>query len=584
MDGRGGSGISVVASSEAMIDPYGGSLVNLLVSHDQAVELKEYAKSLPSITLTERLLCDLELLATGAFSPIDRFMGAADYDGVLRDMRTSRGFIFPLPVTLPANLSQDIKEGADVALRDMRSNIVAVLTVDEIFERDKREFARQCLQTEDPSHPLVTDMNGWGRYNISGKPRVVDLPRHYDFPELRLSPGQTRKSLEQLENHIVVAFQTRNPLHGGHEALIRAAMSETGGVLLLHPVVGVTRSGDVDRYSRVRSYKALVENYYSPDEVLLALLPLAMRFAGPREALWHAIIRRNYGASHFIVGRDHASPGVDSNGVPFYKPDAAQKLVEAYSSEIGVCVMPFREFSYVPESGKYEEQKSGAEGKTLLSLSGTEVREQYLHTGRPMPHWYMRPEVACVLQDTFPPREKQGVCIWLTGLSAAGKSTIAEILAAMLERFGRRFTLLDGDVVRTHLSAGLAFDRQGRNANVRRIGFVASEVVKHGGVAICAAISPYIDSRAEVRKMFAEPNFIEVFVDTPLEICETRDPKGIYAKARTGEIKDFTGISDVYEPPPNAELTLSTVEQEPHESANIILDYLLHKGFIKQES
>lgn len=563
-----------------LISPYGGKLKNLVVPAEEKDDLKAYAATLASVQLSARAICDLEMLATGALSPLEGFMNEADYRRVLEEMRLSSGHLFPVPVTLPFNAENKIGEGREIALRDAKNNILAILAVEEIYEWNRAEFARKVLGTEDAAHPLVAEMNTWGNLNVSGRLRVVELPRHYDFPELRLSPQQVRAQLETFDNKTIVAFQTRNPLHRAHEELTKQAMDKTGGTLLLHPVVGLTKAGDIDYYSRVRTYKILTEKYYDRARVLLALLPLAMRLAGPREALWHALIRRNYGANHLIVGRDHASPGIDSNGKPFYAPYAAQELVENFSEESGVRVVPFREFVYLPETETYEEISKVPGETKFFALSGTEVREEYLNKGRRLPVWFTRPEVAQILEETYPPRTQQGVCIWLTGLSGAGKSTVAEILTVMLSRYGRRVTLLDGDIVRTNLSEGLGFDKAGRDTNIRRIGFVASEIARHGGTAVCAAISPYLGTRAEVREMVGSENFVEVFVDTPLEICEQRDTKGMYAKARRGEIKDFTGIDDVYEPPEKAEITLYTVGQTPEENARAIINYLIEKGFI----
>jgi sulfate adenylyltransferase len=557
--------------AQRLVTPYGGELIDLIVPAEEAVDLAEYAKTLPSIALSARTICDLELLAVGAFSPLDHFMTSADHERVLNEMRLADGHIFPMPVTLPTDDVSQIVAGREIALRDQRNNIVAVMKVDEIYESDPNEFAAKVLGTQDPAHPLVAESRSWGRFNLAGRPRVIALPKYYDFPELRLTPHQSRESLGRLAKTAVVAFQTRNPLHRAHEELVRCAMHDTGGALLLHPVVGMTRPGDIDHYTRVRTYRSLVSNCFGNDEVVLALLPLAMRFAGPREALWHALIRRNYGASHFIVGRDHASPGADSNGDPFYEPYAAQELVAEHADEIGMTVVPFREYSYDKASGKYRE-----DGGT--TISGTAVREEYLSKGRELPEWFTRPEIARILQDAYPAAERQGFCLWFTGLSAAGKSTIAEIVSAMLLRYGRQSTLLDGDLVRRHLSAGLGFDKAGRDENIRRIGFVASEIVRHNGVAICAAISPYRETREEIRKMFGQGRFIEVFVDTPLAVCEDRDPKGMYAKARRGDIKDFTGIDDAYEAPLHAEITLRTVSHEPDACARLVLEFLMARG------
>ncbi len=574
----------------SLISPYGGRLVNLLVACEKRDELKAYASQLPSIRLSVRAACDLELLATGAFSPLDRFMSHTDYRSVLETMRLAGGHIFPIPITLPVGQDADISLDEDIALRSIKNELLAIMTVEEIYPWDLGEAAESVFATQDTRHPLVAEMHRWGKYNISGRLRVLQLPPHFDFRELRMTPRQTRVALSRIGAKLarsdrmmlnVVAFQTRNPLHRIHEELTKRAMEEIDGLLLLHPVVGMTKPGDVDHFTRVRTYKVLAQRYYDQDRILLALLPLAMRFAGPREALWHALIRRNYGANHLIVGRDHAGPGKDSKGVPFYGPYDAQELVQEFSDELGVKVVPFRALVYVPDERKYLEASETPKGMRTVSISGTQVREEYLNNGRRLPDWFTRPEVADILSEAYPPRYKQGVCIWFTGLSGAGKSTTAEILTVLLQEHGRQVTLLDGDVVRTHLSKGLGFSKEGRDTNIRRIGFVASEIVRHGGTAVCAAISPYRATRNDVRNMVAADRFVQVFVDTPLEVCEQRDSKGLYAKARRGEIKGFTGIDDPYERPLNSEITLDTVSHTAEENARLILEHLLGQGFIR---
>ena len=561
-----------------LIEPCGGRLVNLLAPREECAALKDYASRLPSLRLSARTVCDLELLATGAFSPLDRFMSWVDLRRVLGEMRLANDHLFPIPVTLP--IGAEVRLDQDIALRDARNEILAVLTVEEIFEFDTLEVARQVCDTEDARHPFVAELQGASSRAASGRLRVLQLPRHFDFQRLRLTPAETRARLGQFGRANVVAFQTRNPLHRAHEELTKRAVAQTDGALLLHPVVGLTKPGDVDYFSRVRAYQALTERYYDAGRVLLALLPLAMRMAGPREALWHALIRRNYGANHFIVGRDHASPGVDSSGRPFYGAYAAQELVERFSAELGVTALPFSELVYLPDERRYEEVALVKPGQRTLTLSGTQVREDYLQHGSALPEWFTRPEVAEILAQTFPPRHRQGVCVWFTGLSGAGKSTTAEILTSLLLEHGRRVTLLDGDVVRTHLSRGLGFNREDRDANVRRIGFVAAEIVRHGGVTVCAAISPYRATRDEVRQLVGADAFVEVFVDTPLPVCEQRDVKGLYAQARRGAITGVTGIDDPYEPPNAAELILETVTHPPEENARRILDYLRGRGWV----
>ncbi len=548
-----------------LISPYGGTLVDLFEKAD--------ATSLPSIRLSERARCDLELLATGGFSPLDRFMTRADYDRVLDDMRLADGTIFPIPITLPVDDEAPVAVGRDVVLRGPRNEILAVMNVREIFDRRDDE-AERVLGTCDTRHPLVAEMAGWGLRAISGPLRVIDVATPRDFRELRRTPREVREKLQSLGRSNVVAFQTRNPMHRAHEELTRRAIESVDGVLLLHPSVGMTKPGDVDHTTRVRTYKA-IEKHYPPGRVLLSLLPLAMRMAGPREALWHAIIRRNFGANYFIVGRDHASPGAG-----FYGPYDAQDLVKMHEAEIGVTMIPFRELVYVTSEDRYEEAAQLGRETETRSLSGTQVRDDYLAAGRPLPEWFTRREVAEVLAQSYPPRHRQGFCVWFTGLSGAGKSTTAEIIVDRLLERGRQVTLLDGDVVRTHLSKGLGFSKEDRDTNILRIGFVASEIVRHGGAVVCATVSPYRATRGRVRDLIGADRFIEVFVDTPLDVCESRDAKGMYAQARLGAIRGFTGIDDPYERPAAADLVLDTTHASADENAASIVALLLERGFI----
>jgi sulfate adenylyltransferase len=570
-----------IARTAGLVSPYGGPLVDLMPPPEMLAEEKERALGLPSVQLSDRAVCDLELLATGGFSPLDRFMGREDHQRVLDEMRLASGHLFPIPVTLPVEPGAAIHLDRDIALRTVKNDLLAVMTIEEIYEWNRAEVAAKVLGTEDPHHPFVAEMARWGKLHISGKLRVFCRPQRYDFQELRLTPAETRKRLQELGRANVVAFQTRNPLHRVHEELTKRASEEVDGVLLLHPVVGPTKPGDVDHYTRVRCYKALVARYYDPNRTLLALLPLAMRLAGPREALWHALIRRNYGANYFIVGRNHASPGVDSTGKQFYGAYDAHDLVERHAEELGVRLVSFRELVYLPEEGRYEDVSRVASTTSAVSISGTQVREEYLRQGKPLPAWLTRPETAEILAQAYPPRHRQGVCIWLTGLSGAGKSTLAELLVGLLQEHGRQVTVLDGDVVRTHLSKGLGFSKDDRDTNVRRIGFVAAEIVRHGGTVVCAVVSPYREARDDVRGLMPKGQFIEVFVNTPLEVCEARDTKGMYAKARRGEITGFTGIDDPYEPPLDPEITLDTVHRDADASAREILRALAHAGLVR---
>ncbi len=562
-----------------LISPYAGELVDLLVPREQLLHRTAYANTLPSIQVSPRVVCDLELLAVGAFSPLRGFMNEADFRNVLDTMRLADGTLFPMPITLPVEPNPELRPGGEVALRDSRNNLLAIQHIEEIYEWDLETTAAAVFGKFDARHPIIAEMHRWGRCHISGRLEVLQLPPHLDFAELRRSPAQTRAELESYGHPNVVAFQTRNPLHRVHEALTKRAAAAVDGVLLLHPVVGMTQPGDVDHYTRVRVYKTLIDNYYQADRSLLSLLPLAMRMGGPREAVWHAIIRRNYGANHFIVGRDHAGPGSDSSGQPFYGPYDAQDMVVRHADEIGVQAVPFTEMVYLEDEDRYEESaKLPADARTRR-ISGTQVREDYLGAGVPLPAWFSRPEVAEILAQSYPPRQRRGVCLWFTGLSGSGKSTTAEHILNLLLEAGRNVTLLDGDVVRTHLSKGLGFSKADRDTNIRRIGYVASEIVRHGGLAICAAISPYRATRQDVRNLVGA-GFMEIHMATPLEYVEAHDVKGLYAKARRGEIKGFTGIDDPYEPPLNPEFTLSAEGATAADNARLVIDRLIELGYI----
>ena len=571
-------------AGDLLLPPCGGALVDLVAPADAREALRARAGALPSLQISERAAGDLELLATGGFSPLDRFMGRADFGRVCDEMRLAGGHLFPIPVTLPVAADAPVALDREVALRDAANRLLAVLRVEEIYPWQVERVARSVLGTTDLRHPLVPEMHGWGPLNVSGALTVIELPVHRDFRALRLTPAETRARLAALGRPRVVAFQTRNPLHRAHEEMTKRAAAAIDGALLLHPVVGLTKPGDVDHYTRVRACQALAERHYAPDRLVLALLPLAMRMAGPREALWHALIRRTHGASHFIVGRDHAGPGDDSSGKPFYGPYDAQELVERHAGELGVTMVPFRELVYLPDEDRYEEISRVAPGTRTASLSGTQVRRDYLERGRPLPGWFTRPEVAAILAESYPPRHRQGVCVWFTGLPGAGKSTTAEILTTLLLEHGRQVTVLDGDVVRTHLSRGLGFSKEDRDANILRIGFVAAEIARHGGVAVCAAVSPYRAARGQVRALVGADRFVEVFVETPLAVCEARDAKGMYARARRGEITGFTGIDDPYEPPERPELVLDTVAWSAEDNAGRIVAYLREAGFLVRTS
>jgi sulfate adenylyltransferase len=569
--------------SDHLIAPHGGKLVDLLGDAERIAELKLAAREWPSWDLTPRQLCDLELLLTGGFSPLRGFLTRDDYEGVCATMRLADGTLWPIPIVLdvPEPVASTLGAGASLALRDPEGVLLAVLRVDEVWRPDRQAEARAVYGTTDPAHPGVAHLlertHAW---YVGGRVEGIQLPLHYDFRALRLTPTALRAEFGRLGWRRVVAFQTRNPLHRAHQELTLRAAREVQANLLIHPVVGMTRPGDVDHYTRVRCYQAVLDRY-PRHTVALALLPLAMRMAGPREAVWHAIIRKNHGCSHFIVGRDHAGPGNDGQGRSFYDPYAAQERLREHEVELGVRMVPFRAMVYVEERAAYVPEDEVPAGARALSLSGTELRRR-LAEGRDIPEWFTFPEVARELQRSHPPRHHQGFTVFMTGLSGAGKSTVANVLLVkLLEMGGRPVTMLDGDIVRKHLSSELGFSREHRDINIRRIGFVAAEITKNGGIAICAPIAPYDAVRKEVRASI-EPRggFVLVHVATPLPVCEQRDRKGLYAKARAGLVKEFTGVSDLYEPPADADVVLDTTDTSPEEAAQEILLRLEQLGYI----
>jgi len=564
--------------------PYGGELVSLIVSPERARELQARSREWPSWDLTLRQLCDLELLLNGGFSPLRGFMSRDDYESSCSRMRLKNGAIWPVPVVLDVSESfaRSIAPGRVVALRDPEGVMLASLQVEEVWQPDRRAEAELIYGTTALEHPgvhyLLQQTNPW---YVGGRLEGICPPRHYDFGDLRLDPSDLRAEFARLAWERVVAFQTRNPMHRAHQELTLRAAERVGANLLIHPAVGMTKAGDVDYYLRVRCYKALLPKY-PKGFAKLALLSLAMRMAGPREAVWHAIIRKNFGCSHFIVGRDHAGPGNSENGKPFYAPYAAQELLEAHQNEIGIRAVPFPTMVYLKEQNIYVPEDQAPHGSRVLSISGTELRQR-LCEGREIPAWFTFPEVAQELQRNCPPRHQQGFTVFFTGLSGSGKSTIANVLLVKLLEMGNRsVTLLDGDIVRKHLSSELGFSREHRDTNILRIGFVASEITKHGGIAICAPIAPFDAARKHVRAMI-QPHggYILVYLATPLAVCEGRDRKGMYAKARAGLVQHFTGVSDPFEVPQDADIVVDTSQCTPEDVALEILSRLQSLGFIR---
>ncbi|MDQ1356060.1 MAG: sulfate adenylyltransferase [Acidimicrobiaceae bacterium] len=568
-----------------LVAAHGGTLIDLFVTADRASELKTASRDWPSWDLTPRQQCDLELLANGGFSPLTGFMGRADYESVCESMRLADATLWPIPVTLDLPAEFVAKHGVDagttLALRDGEGVMLAVLNVSEVWEPDREAEVEAVYGTSDASHPGVAHvLSGAHPVYVGGTVEAVQPPAHYDFKDLRLTPAELRAEFTRLGWRKVVAFQTRNPMHRAHVELTRRAAAELEANLLIHPSVGMTKPGDVDHYTRVRCYQAVL-NSYPMHTAQLSLLPLAMRMGGPREAVWHAVIRKNYGCTHLIVGRDHAGPGNDSNGKPFYGPYDAQELLHAHEAELGVAMVPFQMMVYVADLDQYQPEDEVTFGTHVLNISGTDLRRR-LNEGREIPTWFTYPDVAAELRRSYPPRHKQGFTVFFTGLSGSGKSTIANVLLTkFLEVGGRPVTILDGDLVRKNLSSELGFSKEHRDINIRRIGYVASEITKNGGIAICAPIAPYESVRQEVRNTVApEGGFILVHVDTPIEVCEERDRKGLYAKARAGIIKEFTGVSDPYEAPTDAEVVIDTTAVSAEEAAQQIILHLEREGYV----
>lgn len=567
-----------------LIQPHGGKLVNLLVDEKKATKLKQESINLPSWDLTQRQLCDLELLMNGGFSPLTGFMTRKDYDSVVNDMTLADGTVWPIPIILDVSeaFAKDITTGNRIVLRNQEGVPLAILTVEDKWTADKEHEAKKVYGTTDKLHAGVKHLfDETHNVYLGGSIEGIELPHHHSFQHLRYTPAELRSEFKKRNWTRVVAFQTRNPLHRAHYELTVRASRDAEANFLLHPVVGLTKPGDVNHYIRVRCYLQLLK-HYPESTTMLSLLPLAMRMGGPREALWHAIIRKNHGATHFIVGRDHAGPGKNAKGEPFYDPYAAQELVRKHEQDLGITLVPFKEMVYVEDKAQYLPRDEVPDGAEILNISGTEFRRR-LKEGLDIPDWFSFPEVINELRKAYPEKSKQGFTVFFTGLSGAGKSTIANaLMEKLLEQDARPVTLLDGDIVRKHLSSELGFSKEHRDLNIKRIGFVASEITKNRGIAICAPIAPYENVRQEVRNMIAEHGgFILAHVATPLTVCEERDRKGLYAKARKGIIKEFTGISDPYEEPENAEVVIDTTDITPEQAAQQVLLHLEKEGFIK---
>ena len=572
---------------DKLVKPHGGTLVERIVTDPvQHSEMKKNFQTLKSLSLNQRQLCDLELILTGGFSPLTGFMGQKDYERTLSEIRLQSGEIWPIPITFDVQeaFARSLNPDESIALFDIEGFPVAILRVSDIWQPDRTIEAKNLFGTLDDTHPGVGYLlHQTHPFYIGGEVTGLALPKHYDFLHLRLSPREIRLKFGEMGLERIVGFQTRTPMHRAHVELTLRAAASIEGHLLIHPVIGSTKPGDIDYFTRVRCYEKVLA-YYPQWMAFLSLLPLAMRMAGPREALWHAIIRKNFGCSYFIIGRDHAGPGKDKFGRDFYGPYDAQNFAIRWAKEIGIEILPFQEFVYSKGRGKYISVHEALPNEKILTLSESELR-QHLLEGTHIPEWFSYKEIIKELQFRIPPKFRQGFTVFFTGLSGAGKSTIARALATRLQEIGSRsVTLLDGDHVRKVLSSELGFSAEHREMNIRRIGFVAMEVTKAGGIGICSPIAPYKSTRSVVRHMISSVGgFIEVYVSTPLEVCESRDTKGLYEKARKGIIQHFTGISDPYEIPENPEIIIDTVKHSAERACQMIFDHLEKEGYLKSD-
>ena len=560
-----------------MIKPHGKTLVSFHLSADELSEYSELSNNISSLTLSLKQQCDLEMISNGAFSPLSTFNNQKDYEEILLNNKLSNGLVWPIPIVLdvPDQFLKFLDKNEYISLRNTEGFLLAILKVKEFWAPNKKEEANLVFKSNDPNHPGVDYLfNHTNNNYISGELVPIQSNKYFDFTHLRKSPQEVRDFFRLNNWKDVIAFQTRNPMHRAHYELTKLAMDEHNSKLLIHPVIGMSKPGDIDHFTRVKCYQHIIK-YYPENSVELSLINLAMRMAGPKEALWHAIIRKNYGCNRIIIGRDHAGPGVNAEGKPYYQPYDAQELIAQYQEELEIKMVPFKEMVFAKNKKTYLPLDKTEQDDSIEKLSGTQFKE-LLQQRTEIPTWYSFPEVIHELRKRFPKLHNQGLTVFFTGLSGAGKSTLANaIMYKLMETEDRPITLLDGDIVRQHLSSELGFSKEDRDIHVKRIGYVASEITKHGGVAICAPIAPYSNTRKVVRNMIDEVgSFVEIHVATPLSVCEERDTKGLYKQARAGKILDFTGVSDPYEEPENPEITVDTSDITVEESSALILDKL----------
>ena len=558
--------------------PQGSSLVNLLVDQERHTALKQLLSSLPDITLNLRQICDFELLTIGGFSPLKGFMTREAYESVLDRMRLPSGEVWPVPICLDASrdFADRFETGQSAVLRDPEGFPLGIMAIEDIWQADLEKEAMALYGTTD----IAQLKGGLDRYYIGGSIESLNLPIHSDFKQIRNTPSEVRRQFVKLGWKRVVGYQTRQPIHRPQFELTIQAMKKAKANLLLLPIAGIPRPGDFDHYTRMRCYQK-VARHYPPDTYMLNLLPLYTRQAGPRDAVLHMIIGKNFGCTHFVIGHHHAIPEKKSCGNLFYDTSQVKEMACQAGEEIGIEPVFFEEMIYLPFEDEFKLAGEVKEGQETISFTNDNIRER-VRRGKHIPEWASFPDVIKELRRSYPSPATQGLTVFLTGLSGAGKSTIANVLYSKFMEIGvRPVTLLDGDIVRRNLSSELNFSKEHRDINVRRIGFVASEITKNRGIAICAPIAPYERTRLNIRKSIeAHGGFFEIHVATPVSVCEKRDRKGMYAKARAGLLKGFTGVDDPYEEPSNPELSIDTSDLTPDEAVQQILVLISEKGFV----
>jgi sulfate adenylyltransferase len=537
----------------------------LILMNELAVKCTNF--EIPNdITLDERNLNDLEMFFLGAFDPLQGYNTFENFNSIVTHGCLEDGTIWPIPFVLPVpeclltknNNSVSTHSNVFLNVRDVLGTIVARVSVVDCYKVNIDVYGQLLLETSDTNHPFMDYLHNNHRDSVyvGGNITPICPIKHFDFIQYRQNTKQVKDMIRHDHWDAVIGFQTRNPMHKSHFELTRQAVSEVQKeletsntssarvLLLITPSCGVTQPGDIDSATRIRCYQKILPYYkdlYNID-VKLVVLPLTMRMAGPKEALWHALIRQNFGCTHFIIGRDHAGPScLQKNGKSFYEPYAAHALLKSFATKLKIIPILSMNMVYVPDKKQYVQENLLPPNASYEQLSGTKFRTA-LQNREPIPEWFSFPTVLEELKKVYHPRYQQGFCIYFTGLPCSGKSTLAKAVSARLEEReseNRHVSILDADIVRLHLSRGLGYSKQDRSVNVQRIGYVASLITYHYGIVLVANIAPYAADRLSNRRLItnAGGGYIEVYVSTPLSICQTRDVKQHYKNARLGVLK-----------------------------------------------